>query len=156
MTPMVHWWRVWHHNLLVEKFMIYTNNMATSCFELQKKLTSKQARWQDFLVEFDFSLKYKPVHANHVVDAMSKKEPETFEMALSRIRRSIIDYINLVLKDVPQALRRMKYSAVGEMRRFCVKDDIIYASVNQPYVSRVGGLRRKLLYEAHDAAMLDI
>ncbi|KAE8645911.1 hypothetical protein Csa_011867, partial [Cucumis sativus] len=39
----------------------------------QKKLTPKQARWQDFLAEFDFQLQYKPGKANVVADALSRK-----------------------------------------------------------------------------------
>ncbi|RVW64250.1 Retrovirus-related Pol polyprotein from transposon 17.6 [Vitis vinifera] len=43
---------------------------ATSYFQTQK-LSPKQARWQDFLAEFDYTLEYKPGSANHVADALS-------------------------------------------------------------------------------------
>ncbi|KAL6319636.1 hypothetical protein AAG906_020713 [Vitis piasezkii] len=43
----------------------------TKIFE--KKLSPKQARWQDFLAEFDYTLEYKPGSANHVADALSRK-----------------------------------------------------------------------------------
>ncbi|KAI3451352.1 hypothetical protein Pfo_008017 [Paulownia fortunei] len=33
-------------------------------FQTQKKLSPKQARWQDFLAEFDYTLEYKPDKAN--------------------------------------------------------------------------------------------
>lgn len=35
------------------------DSVATSYFQTQKKLASKQARWQDFLTEFDYMLEYK-------------------------------------------------------------------------------------------------
>ncbi|XP_075092226.1 uncharacterized protein LOC142172495 [Nicotiana tabacum] len=38
-----------------------------------KKLTPKQARWQDFLAEFDYALEYKPGKGNVVADALSRK-----------------------------------------------------------------------------------
>nr|XP_033511370.1 uncharacterized protein LOC117276159 [Nicotiana tomentosiformis] len=39
----------------------------------QKKLTPKQASWQDFLAEFDYVLEYKPGKGNVVADALSRK-----------------------------------------------------------------------------------
>lgn len=47
--------------------------MATSYFQMHKKLPPKQARWQDLLVEFDYMLEYKPGKANIVADALSQK-----------------------------------------------------------------------------------
>ncbi|RVW86102.1 RNA-directed DNA polymerase-like [Vitis vinifera] len=46
-------------------FIVKTDNVATSYFQTQKKLSPKQARWQDFLAEFDYTLEYKPGSANH-------------------------------------------------------------------------------------------
>ena len=40
--------------------LVKTNNVATSYFQTQQKLSPKQVRWQDFLAEFDFTLEYKP------------------------------------------------------------------------------------------------
>lgn len=42
-------------------------------FQGQKKLSPKQARWQDFLAEFDMVMEYKPGRTNQVVDALSCK-----------------------------------------------------------------------------------
>ncbi|RVW66448.1 Retrovirus-related Pol polyprotein from transposon 17.6 [Vitis vinifera] len=45
---------------------------ATSYFQTEEA-SPKQARWQDFLAEFDYTLEYKPGSANHVADALSAK-----------------------------------------------------------------------------------
>lgn len=50
-----------------------TDNVATSYFQTQKKLSPKQAQWQDFVPEFNFRLEYKRGRANVVVDAFSRK-----------------------------------------------------------------------------------
>lgn len=42
-------------------------------FLTQKKLTSKQARWQELLAEFDFVLEYRAGRTNQVADALSRK-----------------------------------------------------------------------------------
>ena len=44
--------------------VVKTDNVATSYFQTQKKLSPNQARWQDFLVEFDYVLEYKPGRIN--------------------------------------------------------------------------------------------
>lgn len=49
------------------------DNIATSYFFTQKKLTPKQARWQIFLAEFDFMMEYKPSKTNCVVDTLSSR-----------------------------------------------------------------------------------
>ena len=73
MTAIVHCLHTWRHYLLGSHFIVKTNNVATSYFQTQKKLSPKQARRQDFLAEFDYTLEYKPRSANHVADALSRK-----------------------------------------------------------------------------------
>ncbi|KAL5758776.1 hypothetical protein ACOSP7_021387 [Xanthoceras sorbifolium] len=73
MTAVVHCLRTWRHYLLGSHFVIRTDNVATSYFQTQKKLSPKQARWQDFLAEFNYTLEYKPGKANLVADALSRK-----------------------------------------------------------------------------------
>ncbi|KAG8364869.1 hypothetical protein BUALT_Bualt18G0043300 [Buddleja alternifolia] len=73
MTAIVHCLRIWRHYLLGSRFVVKTDNVATSYFQTQKKLSPKQARWKDFLAEFDYVLEYKPGKANVVADALSRK-----------------------------------------------------------------------------------
>ncbi|KAK3012455.1 hypothetical protein RJ639_010378 [Escallonia herrerae] len=54
MTAVVHCLRTWRHYLLGSRFLIKTDNIATSYFQSQRKLSPKQARWQDFLAEFNY------------------------------------------------------------------------------------------------------
>jgi len=73
LTAVIHCLRTWRHYLLGSKFTIKTDNIATSYFQTQKKLTPKQAQWQDFLVEFDYIMEYKPECANLVADVLNRK-----------------------------------------------------------------------------------
>jgi len=52
MAAIVHCLCTWRHYLLH--------------FQTQKKLSPKQARWQDFLAEFDMRIEYKPGRTNLV------------------------------------------------------------------------------------------
>ncbi|KAI4331788.1 hypothetical protein L6164_016743 [Bauhinia variegata] len=74
MTAIIHCLRIWRHYLLGSKFVIMTDNVATSYFQTQKKLSPNQARWQDFLAKFDYELQYKTGKANVVADALSRKD----------------------------------------------------------------------------------
>lgn len=65
-----------------------TDNVATSYFQNQKKLTPKQARWQDFLAEFDYVMEYKPGIANVVADALSRK---TMLASASSVASNLLD-----------------------------------------------------------------
>ncbi|XLU64181.1 hypothetical protein S245_023390, partial [Arachis hypogaea] len=73
MTAVVHCLRTWRHYLLGSHFIVKTDNVATSYFQTQKKLSPKQARWQDFLAEFDFEFEYKSGKTNVVADVLSRK-----------------------------------------------------------------------------------
>ena len=73
MTAIIHWLRVWRHYLLGSHFTIMMDNVAMSYFQTENKLSPKQARWQNFLVEFDYRLEYKPGKANVIADALSRK-----------------------------------------------------------------------------------
>lgn len=70
MTVVLSTLRTWRHYLLG---VVRTDNIATSYFQTQKKLSPKQARWQDFLAEFDMCIEYKPGRTNLVAGALSRK-----------------------------------------------------------------------------------
>jgi len=56
------------------KFVVKTDNVANTFFRTQKKLSQRQARWQEFLVEYDFVWEHKLGSHNQVADALSRRE----------------------------------------------------------------------------------
>lgn len=54
-------------------FIVKIDNVSSTYFKTQSKLTPKQARWQEFLAEFDFELVYNPGRHNVVADALNRK-----------------------------------------------------------------------------------
>lgn len=73
MTAIIHCLRVWRHYILGAKFVIKKDNIMTSYFQTQNKMSPKQARWEDILAELYYVLEYKPGKANVVADALSRK-----------------------------------------------------------------------------------
>ena len=74
MTAVIHCLETWKHYLMGTRFVVVADNVANTFFKTRKKLTAKQARWQEFLVAFDFVWVHKPSRHNQVADALSRKE----------------------------------------------------------------------------------
>ncbi|GKV36196.1 hypothetical protein SLEP1_g44351 [Rubroshorea leprosula] len=148
MTAIVHCLQVWRHYLLGSRFVIKTDNVATSYFQRQKKLTPKQARWQDFLAEFDYVMEYKPGRANVVADALSRKA--TFA-SISRLEGDILDRVKEGLAHDPFAKSLMELAREGKTRRFWCNDGALFTVGNRLYIPKWENLRRELMKECHDS-----
>ncbi|KAE8661278.1 hypothetical protein F3Y22_tig00116012pilonHSYRG00001 [Hibiscus syriacus] len=147
MTAIIHCLRVWRHYLLGAHFTIKTDNVATSYFQTQKKLSPKQARWQDFLAEFDYTLEYKPGKANVVADALSRKAELA---AISLAKGTVLERIKEGLEQDPMARELVKLASDGKTQRFWVEDALLYTKGRRIYVPKWDNLRRDLVKECHD------
>lgn len=83
---------------------------------MHKKLSPKQARWQDFLVEFDYCLQYKPDKANMMADALNRGV-ELVSIAMSTKRSDLFGRIREGMQHDPLA----KLVNKNKMRRFWIK-----------------------------------
>ena len=137
MTAVVHCLRTWRHYLLGSKFVVLTDNIETSYFLTQKKLTPKQARWQDFLVEFDYTLEYKPGKANVVADALSRKAELA---AISQPQCPLKERIKEGLSHDQVAKTLIDGVKQGKTRQFWLKDDLLFAKGDRIYVPKWGML----------------
>ncbi|RVW57491.1 Transposon Ty3-I Gag-Pol polyprotein [Vitis vinifera] len=148
MTAIVHCLRTWRHYLLGSHFIVKTDNVATSLLQTQKKLSPKQARWQDFLAEFDYTLEYKPGSANHVADALSRKA----ELAsiTSQPQGDIVDLLKEGLQHDPVAKSLIALAHEGKTKRFLGGGRLLYTKGRRLYVPKWGNIRRNLIKECHD------
>ncbi|CAM8878010.1 unnamed protein product [Rhodiola kirilowii] len=148
MTAIIHCLRVWRHYLLGAKCVILTDNVATSYFQTQKKLSPKQARWQDFLAEFDYIMEYKHGRTNVVADALSRKA----ELAsISQVTSPLLEKIKEGLGADDQAQTILALINEGKTRRFWQEDGLIYTKGRRIFVPRWSNLRRELIKECHDS-----
>ncbi|TYK01362.1 reverse transcriptase [Cucumis melo var. makuwa] len=155
MLAVVHCLRAWRQYLLGSSFIVKTDNSATCHFFTQPKLTSKQARWQEFLAEFDFKFKHKKGSSNQAADALSRKQEHAAICLLAHLRGSEIggsvrDTLREFLQKDHATQNVMNLVKAGKTRQFWVEEDLLVTKGNQLYVPRAGDLRKKLLYECHD------
>ena len=63
-------------DLLGTNFTVYTDHRTLECFQGQRDLSRRQARWQEFLAEYDFTIEYVKGEENTVADALSRMPEE--------------------------------------------------------------------------------
>ncbi|KAK3019612.1 hypothetical protein RJ639_005031 [Escallonia herrerae] len=134
LLAVVHCLRIWRHYLLGSSFIVRTDNTAVSHFLSQSKLTSKQARWQELLAEFNFMLEYRTGSTNSVADALSRRA-ELDQVALmamnaivradSRVAINIGKKIKKALIRDPVAQQLLKLIESGKTRQFWQEDGLL-------------------------------
>ncbi|KAK2970692.1 hypothetical protein RJ640_023897, partial [Escallonia rubra] len=145
--------------LAMLRFIVRIDNTAVSHFLSQSKLTSKQARWQELLAEFNFMLEYRAGSTNNVADALSRRA-ELNQVALmamnaivradSRVAINIGQKIKKALTRDPVAQQLLKLIESGKTRQFWQEDGLLMTKGRRVYVPRVDDLRRTLIRECHD------
>ncbi|XP_031272276.1 uncharacterized protein LOC116130692 [Pistacia vera] len=95
MVAVVHCLQVWRVYLLGTKFVVLTDNVANIFFKTQKKLSPKQARWQELLVKYDFAWQHKLGRHNQVVDALSRKHVVVVLYAITRVESDMLDRLRM-------------------------------------------------------------
>ena len=145
----IHCLRTWRHCLLGSHFIMKTDNVATSYFQTQRKLSPKQVRWQDFLAEFDYTLEYKPGTANNVADTLSRKV-ELASMT-SHPQGEMMDLIKEGLQNDPIAKSLITFAHEGKTRWFWEEDGLLFTKGKRLYVPKWGSIRRNLIKECHDS-----
>ncbi|TXG71332.1 hypothetical protein EZV62_006267 [Acer yangbiense] len=111
---------------------------------------SKQARWQDFLAEFDYRLEYKPGKANVVADALSRKA-ELAAMNISQPQSTLVSRIKEGLQQDPLAKSLKKLANEGKTRHFWLVEEVLLTTGNRMYVPKWGNLRKEIIKECHDS-----
>jgi len=70
----------WHADLLGGPITIFTDHQTLENFDTQKDLSHRQARWQEFMSQFEMSIYYVKGEDNTVVDVLSQLPIEQQEL----------------------------------------------------------------------------
>ena len=149
MTTVVHCLQQWRHYLLGGIFTVVTDNVTNTFFKTQKKLSARQAHWQEFLAEFNFEWLHHPGRHNIVANALNHKEVVTYIMTLSEVISDFNERIRKVagLNAGYEKLRQQVRK--GETRKYWLESDLLVFKGGRLYVL-MGGLRKELLKETHN------
>nr|TKR74271.1 hypothetical protein D5086_0000296720 [Populus alba] len=130
-------------------FVVKTDNLANTFFKTQKKLLQRQARWQEFLAEYDFTWEHKPGQHNQVADALSRREVLASLIAKDHVEFDMLDRLRQAAMEDAAYVKIVNLVQEGTVRRYCLDNGLLYAKGDRVYVP-TGKLRKHLLTETHD------
>eukprot|EP00253_Pinus_taeda_P017239 PITA_17239 len=84
LTAVIHALKMWRHYLIGRKFLLMTDHHSLTSYLSQPTLNARQARWVDFLGNFDFEIKHLKGKENRVADALSRKVHCIYEIGISQ------------------------------------------------------------------------
>ena len=129
--------------------MVVTDNVANTFFTSQKKLSAKQARWQEFLADFNFDWLLRPGKHNVVADTLSRKEGTAYIVALSKV----VSYFNERIERIvglDASYEKLRQQVLDGLNiKYWIEDELLVAKGGRLYVP-MGNLRKELLRETHN------
>ena len=83
LAAVIHALKMWRHHLIGRKFILMTDNKGLKYLLDQPNLNARQARWLDFLSDYDFEIQHIKGKENKVADALSRNASLNFATAIS-------------------------------------------------------------------------
>jgi hypothetical protein len=146
----------WRSDLLGTPILIYTDHRTLENFDQQKDLSCQQARWQEFLAQYDYKIICIPGEPNIVADALSWLPDSVDNLAIVTIA------VALSIQTDPTLLENIKSGY--DKDPFCLKINKADKSIegiewkhgllyirNCLVIPRVGTLQEDLFHLAHDS-----
>jgi RNase H-like domain found in reverse transcriptase/Reverse transcriptase (RNA-dependent DNA polymerase)/Integrase zinc binding domain/Chromo (CHRromatin Organisation MOdifier) domain/Retroviral aspartyl protease len=156
----------WRHYLYGKKFTIITDHKSLTYFVSQPNLSSRQARWQAFLSEFDFDIVYRAGKENVLADALSRRSDHKESVVVADGKDTAAVTVNTVsessssdddtlikmIKDGYTKDRKCKHLFKSCRRPFHIIDGILYND-DVIYIPNNRKLITLLISEAHDVVV---
>ena len=153
--------REWRPYLHGRPFRVVTDHHSLRYLQTQPHLSARQARWMEFLQQFDSTIEYQSGKLNVVADALSRRPDHKDERlaaaadAAAEAPSAPADSLLQRLRDA--AIADAEYAALLSApqqagTKYSVRDGLLYCG-QQVRVPNSAEVRRTLLQEAHDALL---
>ena len=148
--------REWRHYLLGTHITIETDHLSLKYLQTQPTLSQRQARWQEFLSQFDFEIVYKPGKQNTVADALSRRADHQQVINISSVSCTLPELIRQAYPNDNKCLSILNQlkSNLNTNLNICMQyqviDGLIYNKAKQIYVPNNEQIKQILLQSHHD------
>jgi hypothetical protein len=158
----------WRHYLHGTKFKIITDHDSLKYIDTQKnQLSSRQARWAEFMSQFNYDIIYRQGKDNIVADALSRRPDHKHTKQIQNNNDNSVSMLNnlntsniiidddSLLKEIKNGYKKDRKCKKMEKYGYKLpyskdKDDIIYYN-NQIYIPKIPSLMNMILHETHDS-----
>ena len=155
LAAIVHALKMSRHSLMGRIFELKIDHCGMKYLFDQPNLNAREARWMEFLCEFDFEIKHIKEKENKVVDALSKNVHEMHVASLSTcqpdLRHQIVNHnaTNEMYVQIKDKLQQQ--SLEKKCERYKLEEDQLLTYKNIIYIPNVEDLRRIFIDEIHQA-----
>ncbi|RDB24930.1 Transposon Ty3-I Gag-Pol polyprotein [Hypsizygus marmoreus] len=148
----------WRTDLLGSHITIYTDYKTLENFDHQKDLSRRQARWMEYLSQYDYDIHYIRGEDNSVADALSRlpssyTEPQVVAPIWSITSdKSLLDDIKLGYTEDPwtkSLLHDIKHDLILPSSGINLIDDLLFIG-DRLVIPKYADLRENLFRLAHD------
>lgn len=149
----------WRHYVHGSKFTVkvFTDHKSLIHLQTQPNLSERQARWNEFLSEFDFVIEYQEGKKNVVADALSRRADHLGAVpsinAITSISASLLDDVRAAYRADAFCQSILKGVMSSRVERFTVKDGLILYDTARIVIPEVQALKTLILQEYHDGKL---
>lgn len=154
MLAIIHALRVWRHYLEGPSILGITDHDSLKFFMSQPHLTRRQARWMEFLQQFDLGIKYQPGKTNVVADALSRR-PDLATISFLTHDSSIVSEIKQAYdtdSDVQAALTALHSGSSDYVQEHGLLYRVVQGT-RRLFIPNLPALKQRLLREHHDSVI---
>ena len=156
MAAIVYALKIWRHYLLGRKFDLRTDNCGLQHIFTQDHLNTRQRRWSELIIEYDFDITYIKGMVNRVVDALSRR-PRIFSMIplKTNLREKLLDlqFKDTWYQEVSKSLREDEMR-VPKYEEYSLDNDGLLQFRGKIYVPPNEDIRQLILNEAYRAVYM--
>jgi transposase InsO family protein len=156
MLAIIHALRVWRHYLEGPPILGITDHDSLRHFLSQPQLTRRQARWMEYLQDYDITIKYQPGKTNVVADALSRRA-DLASISFVTLDADLVTTIKQAYDSDPDVPPIVTSITSGNSTDYTLDNGLLYRTTpDQPrqlYIPNVPTLKQRILREHHDSVI---